>query len=191
MILSSGPLRRTLYMTIVIALSVAALPITAVASTGELHVVPAAAGVLTAAYGLGGLLGSAGVMIRPLRTDADPLMTRLGAAVGVAMCGAAFAGVFPAAVAAYGLVGVLNSYFFAATLAARSEYAPATARGQVFIWVGALKITAGSAGTALAGAIIAPAIDLPLFLASGLIAAAVVVSVLDRQHERSRTQVAA
>ncbi|WP_258068493.1 MFS transporter [Arthrobacter sp. N199823] len=186
MILSSGPLRRTLYMTIVVALSVAALPITAVASTGELRVVPAAAGILTAAYGLGGLLGSAGVMIRPLRTDADPLLSWLGAAVGVALCGAAFAGDFPVAVAAYCFVGVLNSYFFAATLAARSEYAPAVARGQVFMWVGALKITAGSAGTALAGAIIAPAIDLPLFLASGLIAAAVFVSILDRQHERSR-----
>ncbi|WP_425860841.1 MFS transporter [Arthrobacter sp. TWP1-1] len=183
MMVSSGPLRRTLYMTSVIALAVAALPITAVASTGELRVEPAAAGILTAAYGLGGLLGSAGVMIRPMRTDADSLMTWLGAAVGAALCGAAFAGTFPAAVAAYCFVGILNSYFFAATLAARSEYAPAAARGQVFIWIGASKITAGSAGTALAGAIIAPAIDLPLLLASGLIAAAVFVSVLDRQHD--------
>jgi hypothetical protein len=191
MMVSSGPLRRTLYMTIVVALAVAALPITAVASTGELRVEPAAAGILTAAYGLGGLLGSAGVMIRPMRTDADPLMTWLGAAVAVALCGAAFAGVFPLAVAAYSFAGVLNSYFFAATLAARSEYAPAAARGQVFIWIGALKITAGSAGTALAGAIIAPTIDLPLLLASGLIVATVLVSVLDRQHERSRTQACA
>lgn len=183
---SSGPLRRTLYMTVVIALSVAALPISAVASTAELRVEPAAAGVLTAAYGLGGLLGSAGVMIRPMRTDADPLMTWLGAAVGVALCGAAFAGTFPVAITAYSFAGVLNSYFFAATLAARSEYAPAAARGQVFVWIGALKITAGSAGTALAGAIIAPAIHLPLFLASGLIAVAVFVSVLDRHRQRNQ-----
>lgn len=188
MMVSSGPLRRTLYMTVVIAMSVAALPITAVASTGELRVEPAAAGILTAAYGLGGLLGSAGVMIRPMRTDADPLMTWLGAAVGVALCGAAFAGAFPAAVAAYSFAGVLNSYFFAATLAARSEYAPTAARGQVFVWIGALKITAGSAGTALAGATIAPAIHLPLLLASGLIATAVFVSVLDRRRERSQPQ---
>jgi hypothetical protein len=183
MMVSNGPLRRTLYLTVVVALSVAALPITAVASTGELRVELAAAGVLTAAYGLGSLIGSAGVMIRPLRTDADPLMTWLGAAVGAALCGAAFAGVFPVAVAAYSVAGVLNSYFFAATLAARSEYAPAAARGQVFVWIGALKITAGSAGTALAGAIIAPAIQLPLFLAAGLIAFAMVASVLDRHRE--------
>ena len=186
MMLASGPLRRTLYLTVVVALSVAALPITAVASTGELRVEPAAAGLLTAAYGLGGLLGSAGVMIRPMRTDADPLMTWLGAAVGGALCGAALAGAFPAAIAAYAFAGALNSYFFAATLAARSEYAPAEARGQVFVWVGALKITAGSAGTALAGAIIAPGAQLPLFLASGFIAVAVIASILDRHRDRHR-----
>ncbi|NQD86476.1 MFS transporter [Paenarthrobacter sp. CM16] len=187
MMVSSGPLRRTLYMTVIVALSVAALPITAVASTGELGVAPAAAGILTAAYGLGGLLGSAGVMIRPLKTDADPLMTWLAAAVAVALCGAAVAGEFPLAVAAFACAGVLNSYFFASTLAARSEYAPTAARGQVFVWIGALKITAGSAGTALAGALIAPATQLPLFLASGLIALAVMTSLLDRRRDRHRT----
>ncbi|WP_458106511.1 MFS transporter [Arthrobacter sp. R3-55] len=184
---SSGPLRRTLYMTVIVALSVAALPITAVASTGDLGVAPAAAGILTAGYGLGGLLGSAGVMIRPLKTDADPLMTWLAAAVAVALCGAAVAGEFPLAVAAFACAGVLNSYFFASTLAARSEYAPTAARGQVFVWIGALKITAGSAGTALAGALIAPATQLPLFLASGLIALAVMTSLLDRRRGRHRT----
>ncbi len=138
MMISNGPLRRTLYMTVVVALSVAALPITAVASTGELGgVAPAAAGILTAAYGLGGLLGSAGVMIRPLQTDADPLMTWLAAAVGIALGGAAIAGIFPTAVGAFACAGVLNSYFFASTLAARSEYAPPAARGQVFVWIGA------------------------------------------------------
>ncbi|WP_309107550.1 MFS transporter [Arthrobacter sp.] len=185
MMLGSGPLRRTLYLTVVVALCVAALPITAVASTGMLRVEPAAAGILTAAYGLGGLIGSAGVMIRPMRTDADPLMTWLGAAVGAALCGAALVGVFPAAVVAYALAGLLNSCFFAATLAARSEYAPAEARGQVFVWVGALKITAGSAGTALAGAMVASAAQLPLFLASGFIGVAVIASILDRYRSRT------
>lgn len=80
--------------------------------------------------------------------------------------------------------GVLNSRFFAATLAARSEYAPAQARGQVFVWIGALKITAGSAGTALAGAIVAPAVHLPLVLAAALIAVAVAASILDRRLGR-------
>lgn len=184
---SSGPLRRTLYMTVAVALSVAALPITAVASTGELGASAAAAGILTAAYGLGGLAGSAGVMIRPMRNDADALMTWLGAAVGVGLCGTAFAGIFPGAVAAYAIVGVLNSGFFAATLAARSEYAPAEARGQVFVWVGALKITAGSAGTAFAGAIVAATTQLPLFIAAGLIMVAVSASIIDRRGDLSRS----
>lgn len=178
---SSGPLRRTLYMTVVVALSVAALPIAAVSSTPSLGVESAAAGVLTAAYGLGGLAGSAGVMLRPMRSEADRLMSWCAAAVGVALLGAALAGVFQLAFAAYAVAGVLNSYFFAATLAARSEYAPAEARGQVFVWIGAVKITAGSAGTAAAGALAASAVQLPLVLGAGLIAATVIVSVLDRR----------
>lgn len=182
---STGPLRRTLYMTVIVALSVAVLPVTAVASTGDLGVAPAAAAAITAAYGLGGLAGSAGVMIRPLRADADRLMTWLAAGVGAALVAAAFAGNFPAAVVTYATAGILNSYFFAATLAARSEYAPPEARGQVFVWVGALKITAGSAGTALAGAVVSHATQLPLFLAVAAILAAVGASVLDRGWERA------
>lgn len=107
-ILASGPLRRTLYLTV----NVAALPVTAVSSTHTLGVSAAAAGILTAAYGLGNLAGSAGVMIHPSRTEADRLTTHL-----------------------------------AANLVARDEYVPDNARGQIFVWVGALKITAGSAGT--------------------------------------------
>jgi hypothetical protein len=180
MMFTTGPLRRTLYMTVVVALSVAVLPITAVASTDDLAVEPAAAGILAAVYGLGGLAGSAGVMLRPMRADADRLMTWLAAAVGITLAGAAFAGSFPAALMTYALAGIMNSCFFAATLAARSEYAPPEARGQVFVWVGALKITAGSAGTALAGAAVAHATQLPLFLAVAIITAVVGASVLDR-----------
>ncbi|WP_240792873.1 MFS transporter [Arthrobacter crystallopoietes] len=180
MMFTTGPLRRTLYMTVVVALSVAVLPITAVASTDDLAVEPAAAGILAAVYGLGGLAGSAGVMLRPMRADADRLMTWLAAAVGITLAGAAFAGSFPAALMTYALAGIMNSCFFAATLAARSEYAPPEARGQVFVWVGALKITAGSAGTALAGAAVAHATQLPLFLAVAIITAVVGASVMDR-----------
>ena len=48
---ATGRLRRTLYLTVTVAFSVAALPIAAVASTAMFQVPPAAAGVLTAAYG--------------------------------------------------------------------------------------------------------------------------------------------
>ncbi|KUG61044.1 MFS transporter [Kocuria rosea subsp. polaris] len=185
MMAASGPLRRTLYLTMVVALSVAALPIAAVASTGHLRIDSAAAGLLTAAYGLGGLAGSAGVMVRPFTADADRLMTWLAVAVAGALIGATLAHTFTLALATYAVAGILNSYFFAATLAARSEYAPRQARGQVFVWIGALKITAGSAGTALAGVLVTGAAPLPLALAATLIAVAVTASMIDRRLERT------
>jgi hypothetical protein len=177
----TGRLRRMLYLTVTVAFSVAALPIAAVASTAMFHVQPAAAGVLTAAYGLGGLAGSAGVMCRPLRGDADRLVTRLAGLVAAALAVAALSGSFAPAVAAYGAAGVMNSYFFAATLAARSEFAPPQVRGQVFVWVGALKIAAGSAGTAAAGVVITGEAQLPLFLAAALVLAVAGASALDRR----------
>ncbi|NKX55437.1 MFS transporter [Arthrobacter sp. E918] len=186
LMICSGPLRRTLYLTMTIALSVAALPIAAVASTGRLGVDQAAAGVLIAAYGLGNLAGSAAVLLRPLRGDADRLMTRLAAAVAAALAGVALADGFVLTTAAYAAAGILNACFFAATLAARSEYAPPQARGQVFVWVGALKITAGSAGTALAGAVAAGPAQLPVVMALTLAVACAAASVLDRRAGRSR-----
>jgi hypothetical protein len=177
----TGSLRRMLYLTITVAFSVAALPIAAVASAAMFQVQPAAAGVLTAAYGLGGLAGSAGVMCRPLRGDADRLVTRLAGLVAAALAVAALSGSFAPAVAAYAAAGVMNSFFFAATLAARSEFAPQQIRGQVFVWVGALKIAAGSAGTAAAGVVITGKPQLPLFLAAALILAAVGASAVDRR----------
>jgi len=180
-ILTRGPLRRTLYLTITVALAVAALPITAIASTGALDVPRSAAGILTAAYGLGGLAASGIITVRPLPGDADRGMTALALAVAAALIATLLAGTFWFALACYALAGALNSYFFAATLAARSEYAPPDIRGQVFVWVGALKITAGSAGTAIAGALVGTAIHLPLTVAAITTTAAVGVSVLDRK----------
>ncbi|RAM38105.1 MFS transporter [Arthrobacter globiformis] len=177
----TGRLRRMLYLTVTVAFSVAALPIAAVASTAMFQVQPAASGVLTAAYGLGGLAGSAGVMCRPLRGDADRLVTRLAGLVAAALAVAAQSASFAPAVAAYGVAGVMNSYFFAATLAARSEFAPPQVRAQVFVWVGALKIAAGSAGTAAAGVVITGVPQLPLFLAAALILTVAGTSALDRR----------
>ncbi|WP_436530964.1 MFS transporter [Actinoplanes sp. HUAS TT8] len=192
LMVSSGPLRRTLYMTVTVAFALAALPITAVAGTSALGVTAAAAGILTAAYGLGNLAGSAVVMIRPLRGDADRLMTRLAVVVAVALAvTAAGPGLAPTGMAvvvlmaaAYFVTGVLNAHFFAATLAARSEYAPAAARGQVFVWIGAVKITAGSGGTALAGALVGFSLHLPMALAVALVAVAAAASALERRGTR-------
>jgi MFS family permease len=177
----SGPLRRTLGLTVVVAFAVAALPIHAVAVAPRLGATAAAGGTLVAAYGVGNLIGSALVMIRPARSDADPLMSRLAVVVAGGLALVLLAPSFPLALLAFSLAGVLNACFFAATLAGRSEFAPREARGQVFIWVGALKIAAGSAGTAAAGATVTHAAWLPLVLGISLALAAAVGATTDRR----------
>lgn len=183
-IASSGALRRTLILTIVVAASVAALPIVAVASATGFGAAAATAGTLTAAYGIGSLAGSVGVMIRPGTRDADIMTSRLTLGVAAALAAVLLAPNIWLAFASYGAAGVANAYFFAATLAARSEYAPAAARGQVFVWVGALKITAGSAGTALAGASVAHGVTLPILIGLMATVAAAAACLMDRRRER-------
>ncbi|MFJ2854567.1 hypothetical protein [Streptomyces rubiginosohelvolus] len=169
-----------------VAFSVAALPIAAVSSTDTLNVSAAAAGILTAAYGLGNLAGSVGIMICPSHAEADQLTTRLAATVAVTLLLITIAPSFPLAIAAYAAAGIANAYFFAATLASRNEYAPANTRGQIFVWVGALKIAAGSAGTAAAGALIGISLTLPLLLATTLTLIATLASRTERFHNRRR-----
>lgn len=181
LMVTSGPLRRTLLLTTTVALAVAVLPIVAVASIAGLGALPAVAGALTAAYGLGTLAGSVGVMLRPLRGDAERAMVLLALVVVATLVGVATARTLPLAVAAYAVAGIANACFFAATLASRSENAPPQARGQVFVWVGALKITAGSAGTAAAGAVVAASAQLPLVVGAVVVTGATVVAALDRR----------
>ncbi|WP_258066286.1 MFS transporter [Pseudoclavibacter sp. RFBA6] len=186
LMLRSGRLRRTLSLTVIVAFSVATLPIVAVASTATLDTAASAAAVLTAAYGVGNLLGSAGVTIRPLRGEADALLPKLAAATALGLLAVMLSPSFWFSVAAYAAVGVANACFFAATLAARSEYSPPEARGQVFVWVGALKITAGSAGTAATGAIVGVAAALPLLGVIVAIIVASAVALLERVRESRR-----
>ena len=161
-----------------VAFSVAALPIYAVAIAPGLGGA-ALAGSLVAGYGVGNLAGSALLMARPLRGDAD----KLTATVAVTLALAIPMPTLATALVAFTVAGAANALFFAATLAARSEYAPAEARGQVFIWVGALKIAAGSAGTATAGALIGSMAWAPV----AAVAALSVVAALVCGLERSRT----
>lgn len=181
-ILASGRLRRTLLLTIIVALGVAVLPIAAVGSANLYDISASATGVLVAAYGLGNLAGALAVMVRPLTGEADRLTRRLAVVVVGALVFVLAAPTLTVALAAYFVTGVANSYFFASTLAARSEYAPPQARGQVFVWVGALKITAGSAGTALAGAAIAEGPLAPVAVA----AVAVTATALFAQADAAR-----
>lgn len=183
LIWASGPLRRTLGLTVVVAFSVAALPIYAVAVAPTLGGA-AVAGTLVAGYGIGSLVGSALLMVRPLRSDADHLTSRLSLLVAITLAGVILAPGFAVALGAFAVAGIANSLFFAATLAARSEYAPVSARGQVFIWVGALKIAAGSAGTAATGALLGNAAWPPV----ALVAILTVIASVAALYSRSRTR---
>ncbi len=175
-------LRPTLYLTMVVAVSVSALPVVAVEMTGVLGVGASTAAALTAAYGLGNLLGSITVMIAPPTGDPGRLMRRLALGVVAALCVVTASRDIGLSITAFALTGILNALFFTATLAARTEYAPAGARGQVFIWVAALKITAGSAGTALAGGLSGVDVRLPLVLGVVGIAGAVGLATLEQRN---------
>ncbi|UYQ77279.1 YbfB/YjiJ family MFS transporter [Glutamicibacter sp. JL.03c] len=179
----SGPLRRTLSLTVVVAFAVAVLPIYAVAVAPSLGSA-ALAGTLVAGYGVGSLTGSAVLMAWPLRGESDRLTAVLALVVAASLAVVLMVPGFVSVLVSFGIAGIANSLFFAATLAARSEHAPAEARGQVFIWVGALKIAAGSAGTAVAGALITGIVWLPVALVAGLTALAGLVSTAERVRSR-------
>lgn len=180
---SSGPLRRTLGLTVVVAFSVAALPIYAVAVAPSLGGA-AVAGTLVAGYGVGNLVGSALLMIRPLKGEADKLTGILAAFVAIALAVVIPMPNLVSALTAFTVAGVVNALFFAATLAARSEYSPAESRGQVFIWVGALKIAAASAGTAIAGALMGGIIWVPVAAVAAASAIAALISMIERNRGR-------
>ncbi|MCW8125524.1 hypothetical protein [Microbulbifer halophilus] len=181
-----GPLRRTLYMTVLVAFSMAALPITAVHMTALLGIPAASAAAMTAAYGIGNLTGSVGVMLQPLRGSPDHLMSGLALCVVGGLFAVMISPTLSIAIATYWVAGIVNAFFFAATLAARTEYAPAKGRGQVFLWVAAMKITAGSAGTAAAGVMTGWDLRIPLVVGMGLIGCAVALSFIERCMERPR-----
>lgn len=186
LMLGAGRLRRTLLLTVVVAFAVAVLPITAVGSADLLGIPASATGALIAAYGSGNLAGALAVMLRPLTGEADQLTRRLATLVVLGLAAILLAPIVTMALAAYFATGVANSFFFASTLAARSEYAPAEARGQVFVWVGALKITAGSAGTAAAGAAAGAGPLVPLGVAIAAITLAAAFAWLGSVRSNSR-----
>ena len=82
---------------------------------------PAIAGTLVAGYGVGNLIGSALLMVWPLRGDADRLTVLLAGIVATALVVVIPMPSLGTALAAFVAAGVANAFFFAATLAARSE----------------------------------------------------------------------
>jgi hypothetical protein len=146
-----GPLRRVGMATVLTAAGTGALPVLAVVLAAALGRAGAGA-TLIAAFGLGNLAGSLAVTAFPLQGEPDRATSRHVAVLGAALGLCAASPSYPAAILAFALAGAANAPFFTATLAARSRYAPAAARAQVFVTMAGLKVAAASAGTALAGA---------------------------------------
>lgn len=181
-------LRRTLYLTLAVAFCVAVLPVTAVSLAPALGVTATAAAWLTVAYGSGNLAGSACLMVRPLSGEPDTLMVRFACFITAGVFLILLNMHFAVLLLLFFVTGMLNAGFFAATLAARSEYSPANCRGQVFVWVGALKITAGSLGTAAAGRLMLTDSNWPLALGITVLASFISIAITERTLASLRPQ---
>jgi hypothetical protein len=144
-------LRRAAGTSTVASLVAGAATLFAVGLAVGLGRSPASGALLAALYGLGNLAGSFLVTAVPLRGDPDRGVLGLSAAVALTFAACGLAPSYPVAVAAFAAGGLVNGPFFAATLAARTEYAPAGGRAQVFVTMAAAKVAASAAGAAIAG----------------------------------------
>ncbi|MEU4470558.1 MFS transporter [Micromonospora sp. NPDC023888] len=182
-VLGPGPLRRVTAVTTVAALTGGAISVLTVALAADLGRQAVSGALLAAVYGGGNLAAALLVTAFPLTGEPERLTVRWAAlgAVGIALC-AAVPG-FPLALVAFALAGAATAPLFAATLAARSAYAPDAVRAQVFVSTAALKVAAASLGTGLAG-VLAP-LGPRLLLGAGAsvtLAAAVAAAVSARQR---------
>lgn len=168
----TAELRQTLLMSSAAAFSLAVLPILAVYLTEYWQLNQRNSAQLITLYGLGNLSGAVAMIFRPAAAEALTFLKNTAIALILALLFIAFSQTFSTAMLAYWLCGVANAAFFAATLAARTEYAPKQGLAQVYMWVAAAKITATSIGALVAGYLIDATLNLPLILAIGLLAMA-------------------
>lgn len=146
-----GGLRRVTAATMATALLGGAVAVFAVGLGLQMKMSADAGALLAALFGVGNLVGSILLTIVPLKGEPDRQTGWWAAAIGVAFLLGGFAPNLVWAMVAFTVAGLLNGPFFTATLAARTAYSPSAARAQVFVTMAALKIAAGTAGTAAAG----------------------------------------
>ena len=181
LVLVDPPLRRVNYLTMVTAAAQAGLAIVVLQLARPYGVQPSTTAVLLSVMGGGNLVASLVLSARPLSGDPDRLTTRLVLIVGVCFGLCALAPSFWFGVGAFVLMGVASAPFVTTTFAARNRYAPAEARGQVFVTLAALKITAASGGTALAGLLIGAGPTLMLAVGGAAIVLVALISIIDRR----------
>jgi MFS family permease len=175
------PLRRVNYATMITAAAQAGLAVVVVQLAGPYRVEPSTAAVLLAVMGAGNLLAALVLSVVPLRGDPDRLTTRQVAIMGGCFGLCALAPTFGWGVAAFALMGAATAPFVTATFAARNTYAPPEARGQVFVTLSALKITAASGGTAIAGLLVVVGPMIMLVVGGAAVLLAALLTVVDRR----------
>jgi len=157
-------LKKTLLMTSGAAFSFAALPVVAVYYSEAFQQGQENGAYLVTLYGVGCLSGAISLIFKPLRKDALLMLKNVGWILVACLVLVSFSDSFMASMFAYWLCGVVNSVFFAVTIAARTEYAPARGAAQIYMWVAAAKITAASIGALVAGLLVDQFITLPILV---------------------------
>lgn len=155
-------LRITVFMTSAAAFSVAALPVVAVYYSEAFQQGQEKGAYLVTLYGLGFLCGATSLIFKPIKREALELLKNIGILFVVCFVILALSNSFISSMFAYWICGLVNSVFFAVTIAARTEYAPAQGAAQIYMWVAAAKITAASLGALVAGFLVDYFVTLPV-----------------------------
>ena len=170
-------LKTTLLMTSGAAFSFAALPVLAVFLSETFGQGQEKGALLVTLYGVGCLCGATALIFKPMLKEALLLLRNIGILLVVCLILVVISSYlsFVACMLAYWICGVINSLFFAATIAARTEYAPEAGAAQIYMWVAAAKITAASAGAFAAGVLVEQLISLPMFLSIALLSSTILL----------------
>ncbi|GLY15178.1 MFS transporter [Kineosporia sp. NBRC 101677] len=179
-----GPLRRVMGTMLVVAFPNGAVAVIAVALADDLDVSAGTAGLLTAVFGLGYLIGSLILIAWPLPGEPERSVAVTVAVVSIFFACCAVAPNYVVASVAFFLLGASNAPYFTATLAARSRYSPPGARAQVFVTMAALKVGSSAAGSAAAGVAIGLGPRPLLAAGAAMILAAAIGMTLERRYHR-------
>lgn len=176
-------LKTTLLMTSGAAFSVAALPVLAVYYSEAFQRGQESGAYLVTLYGVGCLCGASSLIFKPLTKDALTLLRNVGCILVACLILVSLSSSFTASMFAYWMCGVVNSVFFAVTIAARSEYSPAQGAAQIYMWVAAAKITSASLGAFAAGILVDIYISLPLLASIAMLIVALLGCFIKTQNK--------
>ena len=179
-LLTVRPLRRVTVTTVVSAAVGGMLAVLAVVLAAAVTGRPADGAWLLGAMGLGNLVGSAEMAVRPLTAEPVRATLVLTAALGVGYLLVALASGYALLLGAFAVVGLLTAPWITASLATRERHAPPGRRAEVFAGMAGWKMAAASAGTALAGLLAAAPARTVVAVAAALVLGSALAMALDR-----------